>query len=56
VDVKVGDFNGDGKADITGRVGQNGQWWTAVSNGHDLYHQPVGDVESQRDLGGCPSG
>jgi len=31
--VIVGDFNGDGKADITGRVLQNGQWWTALSTG-----------------------
>jgi hypothetical protein len=31
--VQVGDFNGDGKADITGRVLQNGQWWAALSTG-----------------------
>jgi hypothetical protein len=29
----LGDFNGDGKSDITGRVLENGQWWTGVSNG-----------------------
>jgi len=29
----VGDFNGDGKSDIIGRVAQNGQWWNGVSNG-----------------------
>jgi autotransporter-associated beta strand protein len=33
VDVKVGDFNGDGKMDITGRVLQSGEWWTGVSTG-----------------------
>jgi autotransporter-associated beta strand protein len=33
VDVKVGDFNGDGKADLIGRVLQTGQWWVSESNG-----------------------
>jgi hypothetical protein len=33
VDVQVGDFNGDGKLDITGRALQNGQWYTGLSNG-----------------------
>jgi hypothetical protein len=33
VDVKVGDFNGDGKADIVGRWLQAGQWWMAQSTG-----------------------
>lgn len=33
VDVQVGDFNGDGKDDIAGRVSQNGQWWLGISNG-----------------------
>jgi hypothetical protein len=33
VDVQVGDFNGDGKSDITGLVAGSGQWWTSVSNG-----------------------
>ncbi len=33
VDVQVGDFNGDGKADITGRVLESGDWWTGVSTG-----------------------
>ena len=31
VDVQVGDFNGDGKADIVGRLLQTGQWWVAES-------------------------
>jgi autotransporter-associated beta strand protein len=31
VDVKVGDFNGDGKADIVGRALETGQWWVAKS-------------------------
>jgi autotransporter-associated beta strand protein len=33
IDVQVGDFNGDGKADIIGRAGQNGQWYVGLSNG-----------------------
>jgi hypothetical protein len=33
VDVRVGDFNGDGKADIVGRWLQAGQWWAALSIG-----------------------
>jgi FG-GAP-like repeat/IPT/TIG domain/Beta-propeller repeat len=33
VDVKVGDLNGDGKADLIGRDSQSGQWWAALSNG-----------------------
>jgi hypothetical protein len=33
VDVKVGDFNGDGKADIVGRWREGGQWWMAQSTG-----------------------
>jgi hypothetical protein len=33
VDVQVGDFNGDGKSDITGRALETGQWWTGLSNG-----------------------
>jgi len=37
VDVQVGDFNGDGKSDITGRDLQNGQWWTALSNGSTAF-------------------
>jgi len=36
VDVKVGDFNGDGKSDITGRVLEAGQWWTGLSTGSSL--------------------
>jgi hypothetical protein len=31
--VQVGDFNGDGKADLVGRVPDTGQWWVSVSNG-----------------------
>jgi hypothetical protein len=37
VDVQVGDFNGDGKADLTGRALQSGQWWTALSNGSTAF-------------------
>jgi hypothetical protein len=32
-DVKVGDFNGDGKSDIVGRYLQSGQWFVGLSNG-----------------------
>ena len=31
--LAVGDFNGDGKTDFTGRALESGQWWTGVSNG-----------------------
>jgi hypothetical protein len=33
VDVQIGDFNGDGQSDITGRVSNSGQWWTGLSTG-----------------------
>jgi hypothetical protein len=33
VDVRLGDLNGDGKADLIGRVRDNGQWWGGISNG-----------------------
>jgi hypothetical protein len=33
VDIQTGDFNGDGKTDIIGRVLQTGQWWVAINNG-----------------------
>jgi hypothetical protein len=33
VDVKVGDFNGDGMTDIIGRYLQTGQWYVGISNG-----------------------
>jgi autotransporter-associated beta strand protein len=33
VDVKVGDFNGDKKADLTARWSQGGSWWTSISTG-----------------------
>jgi hypothetical protein len=32
-DVRVGDFNGDGKADIVGRWQQAGLWYVGLSNG-----------------------
>ena len=34
VDVQLGDFNGDGSSDITGRYRQAGQWWTGLSTGY----------------------
>jgi hypothetical protein len=33
VDVRVGDFTGDGLADIIGRTLQGGQWWVGTSTG-----------------------
>src|SRR5205814_1778023 len=30
VDVQSGDFNGDGRADLVGRVQQSGDWWVAL--------------------------
>ena len=33
VDVQVGDFNADGRDDITGRASSTGQWWTSLSQG-----------------------
>jgi hypothetical protein len=33
VDVRVGDFNGDGKDDLAGRAQQYGEWWLAISSG-----------------------
>jgi len=31
--VQVGDYNGDGKTDIVGRVQSSGQWWVGLSSG-----------------------
>jgi subtilisin-like proprotein convertase family protein len=36
VDIRTGDFNGDGKTDIIGRWQQTGQWWVNVSNGNSF--------------------
>ena len=33
VDVQIGDFNGDGMADIAGRAAELGFWYTGQSNG-----------------------
>ncbi len=33
MDVQTGDFNGDGKTDLIGRVQQDGTWWLAQSTG-----------------------
>jgi hypothetical protein len=40
VDVKAGDFNGDGKTDIAGRVAQNGVWWIGTSTGSSFTNLP----------------
>ena len=44
VDVQVGDFNGDGKTDITGRALQTGQWFTSLSNGSTASTTTVWDT------------
>jgi hypothetical protein len=33
VDVHLGDFNGDGRADLVGRARETGQWWVGLSTG-----------------------
>src|SRR5206468_2584321 len=40
VDVQVGDFNGDGRSDLVGRVKQSGAWWVALSSGAGFVNQP----------------
>src|SRR5262249_9182585 len=39
VDVHVADFNGDGKADLAGRISENGQWWVSISSGNHFTNQ-----------------
>jgi hypothetical protein len=34
VDVHLADVNGDGKADLIGRIRENGQWWVGLSAGN----------------------
>jgi hypothetical protein len=46
VDVHVGDFNGDGKDDIVGRVLQTGQWWVGISNGSTGFNTTLWDTWS----------
>ena len=40
-DVQVGDFIGDGKTDLSGRVLEAGQWWSAISSGSGFANSPV---------------
>ncbi len=42
VDVLLGDFNGDGYADLAGRVASTGDWWVAKSNGTGFVNQRWG--------------
>ena len=55
VDVQVGDFNGDGKADIMGRAVKIPAWYVGLSNGSTAYKpmEPVGFVGQ---LGRCSGG
>jgi len=32
-DIHAADVNGDGRADIVGRIKESGQWWVGLSNG-----------------------
>ena len=32
IDIQVGDFNGDGREDVAGRVAATGEWWVALTN------------------------
>jgi uncharacterized delta-60 repeat protein len=41
-DVRAGDFNGDGKADIAGRASYDGSWWVASSSGTTFTHSQWG--------------
>jgi hypothetical protein len=43
VDVQVGDFNGDGKLDIAGRVQEDGSWWVGLSTGSGFVTSRWGD-------------
>src|SRR5262249_27400055 len=58
VDVMVGDFNGDGKSDIAGRVREYGDWWGALSTGNSfdtqLWHNPGGSPGSSNPGNGQP--
>jgi hypothetical protein len=42
LDAMVGDFDGDGKADIAGRVASTGEWWVAESTGTGFSNQKWG--------------
>jgi hypothetical protein len=42
VDVHVADVNGDGKADIVGRVQSTGDWWVAVNTGSGYVNEKWG--------------
>src|SRR5207244_129439 len=46
VDFKVGDFNGDGKDDIVGRVLQTGRWWVGLSTGSNSFNFTPWDLWS----------
>ncbi|MDY0171020.1 MAG: FG-GAP-like repeat-containing protein, partial [Thermoguttaceae bacterium] len=41
-DIMVGDFTGDGKADIVGRAVNSGDWWVARSTGSSFTNQKWG--------------
>jgi hypothetical protein len=42
VDVQSGDFIGNGRADLVGRVKESGDWWVAISDGASFSNAPWG--------------
>jgi hypothetical protein len=46
VDVQVGDFNGDGKADLVARVKENGAVFVSLSTGSGFVNQSLWDLWS----------
>jgi hypothetical protein len=42
LDVQVGDFDGDGRSDLAGRVASSGDWWVAKSNGDSFTNEKWG--------------
>ncbi len=49
LDVAVGDFDGDGYADLAGRVTSTGDWWVASSDGSKFTNQRWGRWSSGAD-------
>lgn len=43
LDVRVGDFDGDGRSDLAGRVATSGDWWVARSHGDSFTNERWGN-------------